>query len=181
MQILKLTKSGMPAAWVNIEQAATAIAKNQVVWSLGSGITLLRGGVSKEGIQSSMDVPAIIAVTGAREYSRATPVLTNRALFRRDQHRCLYCGNTYSTSALTRDHVVPRGKGGQDTWCNVVACCKACNQHKGCRTPDEANMPLLAVPFTPNPFEAMYLLGRNVLSEQLQFLQPRFSEKLLAC
>jgi len=181
VQILKLTKSGMPAAWINVEQAATAIAKNQVVWSLGEGMTLLRGGVSKEGIQSSMDVPAIIAVTGAREYSRAIPVLTNRALFRRDQHRCLYCGGAFSASSLTRDHVIPRGKGGLDTWCNVVASCMACNQLKGCRTPEEAGMPLLAVPFTPNPFEAMYLMGRNVLSKQLEFLQPRFSDKLLAC
>lgn len=177
MQVLKLTNSGMPAAWINVEQAAIAMAKSQVTWSLGESMALLRGGVSKSGIQSSLDVPAIIAVAGAREYARTIPLLTNRALFRRDRHQCLYCGEVFPASKLTRDHVIPRGQGGQDTWCNVVASCEHCNQRKGCCTPEQAQMPLLAVPFTPNAFEAMYLSGGDILSDQLNFLQPKFSDR----
>lgn len=178
MQVLKLTNAGMPAAWVGVEQAAVMITKNQVSWSIGENAVLLRGGLSKTGIQSSLDVPSIIAVAGAREYAYDIPVLTNRALFRRDRHQCLYCGKQFPVSKLTRDHVIPRGQRGPDIWSNVVSACKACNQLKGCRTPEQAAMSLLAVPFTPNVFEAMYLLGRNVLSEQFEYLQPKFSKRL---
>ena len=86
-----------------------------------------------------------------------TQPLCNRTLFRRDDHRCLYCGGQFSRSELTRDHVVPISRGGSDKWENVVAACKRCNWLKDCQTPEEAHMPLLAVPFRPNTYEWHYL------------------------
>lgn len=180
MQVLKLTNGGMPAAWINIEQAACLIVKNQVTWSLGENATLLAGGVRNNGLRSSLEVPAIIAVKGARESSRDVPLLTNRALFKRDGYRCMYCGGIFSIKRLTRDHVTPRGQGGEDIWMNVVSSCGDCNHKKGCRTPEQAGMPLIAPPFIPNAFEAMYLLGRNVLGEQEEYLRSRFSQNMLS-
>ena len=71
------------------------------------------------------------------------PALTNAALFARDGHLCLYCGQQYSRFQLTRDHVMPLSRGGRDIWVNVVSACVACNLKKSNRTPQQAGMPLL--------------------------------------
>ncbi|KRO92808.1 HNH endonuclease [Cyanobium sp. T1G-Tous] len=73
--------------------------------------------------------------------------LTRRNLFHRDGHRCQYCGA--SAEQLSVDHVVPRSRGGLDTWENVTTACLPCNVRKGNRTPREAAMPLLRPPHRP--------------------------------
>lgn len=72
-----------------------------------------------------------------------------RNLFARDNHRCQYCGRHGSHSQLSLDHVLPRSRGGETTWENVVACCVRCNVKKGGRTPQEARMPLMTQPRQP--------------------------------
>lgn len=78
--------------------------------------------------------------------------LTRRDAFLRDRHRCQYCGAIGHD--LTIDHVVPRHKGGQHEWTNVVSACKSCNHRKGNRSPAEAGMRLLKQPGPPptNPY-----------------------------
>lgn len=71
--------------------------------------------------------------------------LNRRAVFARDAHRCQYCG----TSAENLDHVIPRSRGGEHTWENVVASCRKCNTRKGDRTPSEAGLTLAAAPRIP--------------------------------
>ena len=73
--------------------------------------------------------------------------LTRRNLFQRDGHRCQYCG--YGGSQLSVDHVLPRSRGGGDTWDNVTTACLPCNVRKGNRTPREAGMPLARPPHRP--------------------------------
>lgn len=74
--------------------------------------------------------------------------LTRRNLMHRDSHSCQYCGCV--SDGLTLDHVVPRSRGGEDSWENIVAACVRCNVKKGNRTPKEANMPLRQVPHQPH-------------------------------
>jgi 5-methylcytosine-specific restriction endonuclease McrA len=73
--------------------------------------------------------------------------LTRRNLFQRDGHRCQYCGCT--GQQLSIDHVVPRSRGGSDSWDNVTTACLPCNVRKGNRTPREAGMPLARKPHRP--------------------------------
>lgn len=73
-------------------------------------------------------------------------VLTRRNIFKRDSNKCQYCGSTHQ---LTIDHVIPRSRGGKDTWENLVTACSECNLKKGDRTPREANMELKRRPFKP--------------------------------
>lgn len=77
-------------------------------------------------------------------YHRRTS-LSRRAVFARDDHRCQYCGDI----AESIDHVMPRSRGGQHEWDNVVAACRRCNLGKRDRTPDEAGMRLTTMPVTP--------------------------------
>ncbi|MDQ6646509.1 MAG: HNH endonuclease, partial [Pseudomonadota bacterium] len=95
------------------------------------------------------------------------------ALFARDRHICLYCGEHFNRAALTRDHVLPISKRGKDEWENVVSACLACNLRKSNRTPQQANMPLLAVPYRPSWVEHLILSNRNILVDQMEFLVSR--------
>lgn len=78
--------------------------------------------------------------------------LTRRNILHRDGHSCQYCG--YSGDELTLDHIIPRSRGGGDTWENIVTACVRCNVRKGSRTPREANMPLNQTP--RRPFSSLY-------------------------
>ena len=75
--------------------------------------------------------------------------ISRRALFARDGWRCAYCGTT--AGRLTLDHVVPRSRGGESVWENVVTACAPCNHKKGNRLLEEANMELLHLPKPPAP------------------------------
>ena len=107
---------------------------------------------------------------------RLVPPLTNRALFRRDLHLCMYCGVRFGERELTRDHVLPKSRGGRDHWRNVVAACKRCNQRKGNRLPEEAGMEMLAVPYQPNTAEWLALINSDrIRGDQMEFLRTQFS------
>lgn len=73
------------------------------------------------------------------------PHWSRRRVLDRDQRRCGYCGHR----ATTVDHIVPRSRGGADTWCNTIAACNSCNQRKRDRTPAEAGMHLRFRPAVP--------------------------------
>jgi 5-methylcytosine-specific restriction endonuclease McrA len=76
---------------------------------------------------------------------RNVPV-SRRGVLRRDASRCAYC----AAPASTIDHIMPRSRGGKDTWENLVACCLKCNNIKGDRTPGEMNWRLLLTPRPPH-------------------------------
>lgn len=170
----------MPIEWIDYQQAVKLLSLGQVQYSLGETIFHLRGGVSaRTGVQSTVAVNAILATTGRHHdcsyWQRGyVPPLTNTSLFRRDQYLCLYCGQRYLQRELSRDHVTPRSRGGVDQWNNVVTACKRCNNHKAGRTPEEAGMQLLAVPFTPTHAEYIYLQGKRILADQMDFLLSHF-------
>ncbi len=75
-------------------------------------------------------------------------VLTRKNILRRDSYKCGYCGR--GDLPLTIDHIIPRARGGVDTWENLVCACTVCNNRKGDRTPEEADMNLQTRPFKPS-------------------------------
>ncbi|NEQ45305.1 MAG: HNH endonuclease [Leptolyngbya sp. SIOISBB] len=85
-------------------------------------------------------------VGGHRERHWKVPSVTRREVFRRDQHRCQYCG---SRKQLTLDHVIPRSKGGPHSWDNVVTACAPCNNAKGDRLLPTTNLALKTKPKAP--------------------------------
>jgi len=179
-QVLRTDVAGMPLEWISYQDAVKLICLEQVSYSLGSVLYRLHGGINaRTGLRTEIPINAILATHGAHPggknfYHRYTPPLSNRALFRRDQNLCLYCGNKFSDGDLSRDHVHPLAQKGEDTWTNVVTACKRCNNHKGSRTPEEAGMQLLAIPFTPTHAEYVYLQGRRILADQMEFLLAHF-------
>lgn len=96
---------------------------------------------------------------------RSAPV-SRRGVLRRDGHRCGYCGK----SASTVDHVLPRSRGGADSWENLVACCLRCNNAKSDRTPAEMGWALLITPRMPH--------GVSWLVRDLERVQPQWQDYL---
>ncbi|SIO25821.1 HNH endonuclease [Agromyces cerinus] len=112
--------------------------------------------------------PSVILLT---RYVRAPRVnqapVSRRGVLRRDDHACAYCGRP----AATIDHVLPRSRGGRDTWENLVACCLRCNNTKSDRTPAEMGWELRFTPGRPN--------GRNWVARGFERPMPQWDEYLV--
>ncbi len=170
----------MPLEWVDYRVAARLYFLGQVAYACGDLLFLLRGGTNAAThVQSRLEIHSIIATHGIhhalnKHQEDYMPPLSNRTLFQRDDHMCMYCGQRFSARHLSRDHVRPSSKGGADHWRNVVTACVRCNNYKAGRSPEDAGMELLAVPFAPTHAEYIFLMGRNVLADQMQFLRAHF-------
>ena len=179
-EVLRTDLAGMPLEWIDYRSAATLYHGGQVAYSCGSPIYRVHGGYNaRTGARSIIVVNSIVATRGdtrnvEKNRHHYIPPLNNTTLFKRDANVCLYCGIRFSKSELTRDHITPISRGGADVWNNVVAACRRCNNHKGGRTPEEARMQLLAIPFTPTYAEYIYLKGRRVLVDQMEYLLAHF-------
>lgn len=175
-RVLRLDLSGTPTSWLSREDAAVLYVKDLVQWELGNKILIMLGGFNRiSGKQSSLEMSPVIATKGDMHRRGPARGFNNRMLFRRDNYHCMYCGTQHSHVNLTRDHIVPRSKGGKDIWENVVAACHRCNHFKADRTPEEAGMELLAIPFRPNISESMFLAQHTVLEDQMEYLEKQFS------
>lgn len=95
----------------------------------------------------SMISPSVVRLATMVKRPHPYAKLTRQRVFSRDKHTCQYCGK--QSRELTIDHVIPRHRGGEHSWENVVSACKSCNQRKAGRTPREAEMRLQRKPFQP--------------------------------
>lgn len=99
-------------------------------------------------VTSSLPFPTIVRLKVYIRVPYKKIVLSRKNILRRDTHKCMYC--LRSDLPLTIDHVIPKSKGGDDSWENLVAACTRCNNKKGDRTPEEANMKLHRKPTKPS-------------------------------
>jgi len=174
--ILRINVSGQPTGWIGWREAALLYAKDQVAWTLGDEPLRVYGGINRVSqTRSYLDLHPIVAAKGVvgRGIYDTVPPLINRELFRRDRHTCMYCLTSLADRHLTRDHVIPMSRGGQDVWTNVVTACRACNQRKADRLPQEISMRLHAVPYAPNYAEWLILRNRNIQADQMTFLKAQ--------
>lgn len=109
--------------------------------------------------------------------------VTNTFLFARDDYTCQYCGRHRSElrgrQFLTRDHVLPVSRGGENLWGNVVTACSPCNNRKGNLTPTQARMPLLRAPDEPNHVHLVWAV-RRVTEAQARWIAMFYGEEALA-
>jgi 5-methylcytosine-specific restriction endonuclease McrA len=112
-------------------------------------------------ISLKIRVPRVIVLALFDRMPRKEVKFTRHNVFERDKNTCQYCGNHFERSDLNIDHVLPRDRGGQTTWENVVCSCITCNTRKGNRLPHEARMQLLRKPKRPKwrPFVNITFAG----------------------
>jgi 5-methylcytosine-specific restriction endonuclease McrA len=110
-------------------------------------------------VRFEIQAPRVIRLLKYERHVRMTVHFNRRNIFARDGHRCMYCGRRYPLSQLSLDHVVPKSRGGNTDWDNVVCSCLPCNARKGGRTPQEARMKLVQRPVRPqrNPLLSLKL------------------------
>lgn len=174
--ILVLDKGGQPRKWIDFEKAAYYHCKNLIKWTAGQNEITVHGGVSRvTGERTELALNSIIALGGVRPSSRRAPLITNKALFRRDGHLCAYCGHGFSHAELTRDHFVATANGGKDVWDNVVSACKPCNNRKGHRDIADYVDDMYFKPYTPSLAEHLLLTNNRVLDDQYDFLVQQLS------
>ena len=99
-------------------------------------------------VSASFPWPSIIRLSRFVRVPYKKVVLTRKNILRRDRYKCAYCGRGDLT--LTMDHILPKARGGDDSWDNLVSACTVCNNKKGDRTPEEAGMDLIKKPFKPS-------------------------------
>jgi len=130
------------------EPLAVCRAKRAIVLVYLGKAEMLENGIGfAHSISQAFPIPSVIRLDCLvkRPYRRRR--LTRYEIFNRDRFTCQYCGK--QTKQLTLDHVIPRFRGGQHTWENVVSACVPCNRRKAGRTPQEAAMKLISKPRYP--------------------------------
>jgi 5-methylcytosine-specific restriction endonuclease McrA len=108
--------------------------------------------------------------------------VTNTFLFARDEYRCQYCHRHRSSlrgrEFLTRDHIVPISRGGDNSWQNVVTACSPCNNRKGSRLPNEVGMHLVRTPIEPNYVQLIWAV-RRITAVQAKYIRMFYGEDVL--
>jgi 5-methylcytosine-specific restriction endonuclease McrA len=121
--------------------------------------------ISIRSMSSAVRIPTVIRLRRYVNVPRRDIRWSRRAVLRRDRYTCAYCGiqvgerrsgRTLTERYFTIDHILPISRGGKNTWGNTICACMVCNQRKGNRTPDEANMKLGWEPKRPR---ASYLVA----------------------
>ncbi len=126
-------------------------------------------------VRFSIAVPRIIRLLVYDRLPRTEVKLNRRNIYARDRSLCQYCGRKFPTSDLSLDHVIPRSRGGETAWDNVVCCCLKCNVRKGGRTPGEARMKLITKPVRPRRSPLIHLkLSDSKYASWRQFLDNAY-------
>lgn len=179
--ILIVDSIGQPVRWAAATRAAHYYAVGKVIADLGQHHFSLSGGFNRLLAKpSEITCSSIVMVRGKHRLvaQRNFVGLSRERLFLRDRYLCAYCGQLFNELHLTIEHVIPVSRGGTHGWTNVVTACRGCNHRKGNRTPEEARMPLIYVPYAVCRNEGFIISNRNILGDQMEFLAsalPRHS------
>ena len=147
--------------------------------SAKKALTLVTKGVALVEVPTNIQVhtgiylPSVIRLRTYRHVPIRMQVTSRKNIFLRDGERCMYCGEKFKTSDLTLDHVIPKSRGGPQTWSNLVSCCKRDNHRKGDRTPEEAGMKLIHKPLPQTVHTPRFLLrsmGMEIDEQWSKFL-----------
>src|SRR4029079_12756920 len=131
------------------------------------------------GLPKPAIIPLVRFIHVPRRFRRQ---VTNTFLFARDGYRCQYCGRhrggLRGREFLTRDHVMPMSRGGENAWDNVVTACSPCNNRKASHLPEECGMHLMKQPHEPNYVELVWAV-RRVTDVQAKYIAMFYGEEIL--
>lgn len=140
-KVLVLNQDYQAISVCSVERAFVLVFLKKAEMVSDAGAYVLRS------VAHSFQRPLVIRLMRFVQIPFKKVSLTRQNIFKRDGFRCAYCG---SRDDLTLDHLLPRSKGGGDSWHNLVTACQKCNTMKGNRTPEEAEMPLRVKPYRPS-------------------------------
>lgn len=142
MPVLVLNSSLQPLSVIPERRLIVLLSKQKVTFVDERVRELIEESIAARRLE--LERPVIVQLLANVRVPRVALQPSRANILLRDDETCQYCGKR--TRDLTLDHVIPRSRGGQGTWENLVACCKVCNGKKGNRLLKEANMHLLRQP-----------------------------------
>jgi len=142
-KVLVLNATHVPINITSWRRAMTLMYKGKAIGMEFNGVK----------INGKFRLPEIIKLSKYVPIPYSDVVLSRKNIYLRDNHTCQYCGKTGNN--LTIDHIIPKSKGGQETWSNMVVCCSRCNNRKGDQSLEEAGVNLRGEPYRPP--SALYL------------------------
>lgn len=163
-KVLVLNQSYEPLMVINAKRAIVLIIKEKVKM-------LEKYSENIRSVQNSFDLPSVIRLNFYVHLKYKDIVLNRRNILKRDDYRCQYCAK--QAIPLTLDHIVPKNKGGKDSWENLVAACSKCNTRKGDTLLKHMDMKLLKKPRKPSK---LFQLQTYVNKKQDNWKQYLFME-----
>ena len=163
-KVLVLNQSYEPLMVINAKRAIVLIIKEKVKM-------LEKYSENIRSVQNSFDLPSVIRLNFYVHLKYKDIVLNRRNILKRDEYRCQYCAK--QATPLTLDHIVPKNKGGKDSWENLVAACSKCNTRKGDTLLKHMDMKLLKKPRKPSK---LFQLQTYVNKKQDNWKQYLFME-----
>lgn len=148
--VLMLNTSYEPLRIISAKRALTLLSKGVALTEVPTDILLHRG--------LGIYLPSVIRLRNYRHVPIRMQVVSRKNIFLRDSYRCQYCGRRFQPADLTLDHIVPRSRGGDNSWSNLVACCRHDNAKKGDRLPEECGMTLVRRPLPQSIHTPRFLL-----------------------
>jgi len=129
-----------------------------VTWDEWITLPIRDGDNAVHTVRGAIRVPTVIVAVNFAKVPKKRPKLCAKAIRERDGSRCQYTGRLLRPDEGSVDHVVPRSRGGKNTWGNLVWSSKDVNARKGNRLPQEAGLKLLALPRTPKELPVTVLI-----------------------
>lgn len=143
---LVLNGSYEPIRIIPARRALTMICKGTACVEVPTAVQIHKG----------IYLPSVIRLMRYRRVPIRLQIVSRRNIILRDSGMCMYCGK--KTLNLTLDHILPRSRGGSNSWENLVACCEICNRSKGDKTPSEWGVPLIRRPLPQTVHTSRWLL-----------------------
>ncbi len=151
MSVLLLNASYEPLTIISLRRAVALLLRERVDAATDEARVL-------HAAQQSLEVPTVLRLRRYVNVPRRGARWSRVGVLRRDGYSCIYCGvtaneqhngRTLDRGDFTIDHIIPRSRGGKNTWGNTACACYACNQRKSDRTPHEAGLTPLWEPKIP--------------------------------
>ena len=154
------------STWEPLSVISVARAVNLLI--AGKAVMVEETGRFLRTVRDQFPVPSVIALRTYVNVPRRRAHWSRRGVLVRDNYTCIYCGakpgslqkgKVLAKADFTIDHIMPRSRGGKDTWTNTASSCSHCNHRKGSRLPNEAGMRLLWEPKTPRTSYLVIAVG----------------------
>lgn len=172
-RVLVLNRSFMPIQVTSVKRAfcmiylgvAKAVDQEYQTFDFQSWtqLTIKQNDETVGMIGKAVKVPRVILLQIYDRLPKKQVRFSRYNIFSRDKNTCQYCGKKFHRAELNLDHVIPRSRGGETTWENIVCSCIGCNRRKGGRTPKEAGMVLTRSPKRPHWTECLNLSPKSTL------------------
>jgi 5-methylcytosine-specific restriction endonuclease McrA len=181
MPVLVLNSSFQPLSVIPERRLIVLLSKHKVTFLDNSMRELIEESIKARRLE--LERPVIVQLLANVRIPRVALQPTRSNILLRDEETCQYCGKR--TRDLTLDHIIPRSRGGQSTWENLVASCKACNGKKGNRLLKEVNMRLLRQPRPlTQEYAGLFLLRypklRQAYEEYVLGIRPQDQAQILS-